>query len=40
MLDHRPKIIYVHGTIDLNVDHHLVPLKEEDYMRRCNYTDA
>jgi pectate lyase len=38
VLDHRAKIIYVHGTIDLNVDGRLVPLKEEDYMRRCDYT--
>src|SRR5262245_33297047 len=38
VLDHRAKIIYVHGTIDLNVDGNLVQLKEEDYMRRCNYT--
>ena len=38
VLDHRAKIVYVHGTIDLNVDRHLVPLKEEDYMRRCGYT--
>jgi pectate lyase len=38
LLDHRPKIIYVHGTIDLNVDHRNRPLVEEDYMRMCNYT--
>jgi pectate lyase len=38
VLDHRAKIIYVHGTIDLNVDHRLAPLKEEDYMRQCGYT--
>jgi len=38
VLDHRAKIVYVHGTIDLNVDDNLVPLKEEDYMRRCGYT--
>ena len=38
LLDHRPKIIYVHGTIDLNVDHRNEPLVEEDYMRMCNYT--
>jgi pectate lyase len=37
-LDHRPKIIYVHGTIDLNVDDRNQPLVEEDYMRMCNYT--
>ncbi len=37
-LDEQPKIVYVHGTIDLNVDDRLVPLKEEDYMRMCNYT--
>jgi pectate lyase len=37
-LDHLPKIIYVHGTIDLNVDDANVPLREEDYMRMCNYT--
>ena len=37
-LDHRSKIIYVHGTIDLNVDDANVPLREEDYMRMCNYT--
>jgi pectate lyase len=39
VLDHRAKIIYVHGTIDLNVDRRNRPLVEEDYMRRCNYTD-
>jgi pectate lyase len=38
LLDHRPKIIYVHGTIDLNVDHKNRPLVEEDYMRMCNHT--
>jgi pectate lyase len=38
LLDHRPKIIYIHGTIDLNVDHRNQPLSEEDYMRMCNYT--
>ncbi|HZE10250.1 MAG TPA: hypothetical protein VE034_01560 [Burkholderiales bacterium] len=38
-LDHAPKIIYVNGTIDLNVDDSLVPLTEEDYMRACNYTE-
>jgi pectate lyase len=38
LLDHRPKIIYVHGTIDLNVDDRNQPLTEEDYMRVCNYT--
>lgn len=37
-LDHRSKIIYVRGTIDLNVDDADVPLVEEDYMRMCNYT--
>ena len=37
-LDHHSKIIYVHGTIDLNVDDANVPLREEDYMRMCNYT--
>jgi pectate lyase len=37
-IDNRPKIIYVHGTIDLNVDHRNQPLAEEDYMRACNYT--
>jgi len=37
-LDHEPKIIYVNGTIDLNVDDNLVALTEEDYMRACNYT--
>jgi pectate lyase len=37
-LDHHSKIIYVHGTIDLNVDDANVPLTEEDYMRMCNYT--
>jgi pectate lyase len=37
-LDHHPKILYVHGTIDLNVDDANVPLTEEDYMRMCNYT--
>jgi pectate lyase len=38
LLDHRPKIIYIHGTIDLNVDHRNQPLVEEDYMRMCGYT--
>jgi pectate lyase len=38
LLDDRPKIIYIHGTIDLNVDPHNQPLVEEDYMRMCNYT--
>jgi pectate lyase len=38
LLDHRPKIIYVHRTIDLNVDPRNDPLTEEDYMRMCNYT--
>ena len=37
-LDDHSKIIYVHGTIDLNVDDANVPLHEEDYMRMCNYT--
>ena len=37
-LDHRSKIIYVHGTIDLNVDDANVALAEEDYMRMCSYT--
>ena len=37
-LDHRWKIIYVHGTIDLNVDDSNIRLVEEDYMRMCNYT--
>jgi pectate lyase len=37
-LDHRSKIIYVHGTIDLNVDDANVALTEEDYMRMCSYT--
>ena len=36
--DDTPKIIYVQGTIDLNVDNMNTPLTEEDYMRRCNYT--
>jgi pectate lyase len=34
-----PKIIYVEGTIDLNVDDGNVPLTEEDYMRMCGYAD-
>jgi pectate lyase len=38
LLDDRPKVIYIHGTIDLNVDHRNDPLVEEDYMRMCNYT--
>jgi pectate lyase len=38
LLDDRPKIIYIHGTIDLNVDNHNRSLVEEDYMRMCNYT--
>src|SRR5688500_15070772 len=37
-LDHRSKIIYVHNTIDLNVDDADVPLTEQDYMRMCSYT--
>jgi len=37
-LEDKAKIIYVHGTIDLNVDDRNLPLKEEDYMRMCNYT--
>src|SRR5688572_14722188 len=36
-LDHHSKIIYVHGTIDLNVDDVNVALTEEDYMRMCSY---
>ncbi len=38
MPDDAPKIIYVNGTIDLNVDDDGVPLTEEDYMAACNYT--
>jgi pectate lyase len=38
MIEHEPKIIYVHGTIDLNVDDVDQPLREEDYMRLCQYT--
>jgi pectate lyase len=38
LLDHRPKIIYVHDTIDLNVDHRNQALTEDDYMRACNYS--
>src|SRR5882672_1985127 len=37
-LDHAPKIIYVNGTLDLNVDDNLVPLTEEDYMRATTAT--
>jgi pectate lyase len=37
-VDHRSKIIYVHGTIDLNVDDANVALTEEDYMRMCSYS--
>jgi pectate lyase len=37
-LDDRSKIIYVHGTIDLNVDDADIALTEKDYMRMCNYT--
>lgn len=37
-LDHRAKIVYVHGTIDLNVNDYDQPLREEDYMRMCGYT--
>ena len=37
-VDHHSKIIYVRGTIDLNVDDANVPLTEEDYMRMCGYT--
>ena len=37
-LDPHSKIIYVNGTIDLNVDDANVPLREADYMRMCNYT--
>ena len=36
--DTTPKIIYVNGTIDLNVGDDNVPLTEEDYMAACNYT--
>jgi len=39
VLDDRSKILYVHGTIDLNVDHRNLPLVEEDYMRKCDYTE-
>ncbi len=38
-LDHRAKIVYVHGTIDLNVDDQNQPLREEDYMRMCGWTE-
>jgi pectate lyase len=38
MPDNTPKIIYINGTIDLNVDDNNRPLTEEDYMRMCNYT--
>ena len=34
-----PKIVYVHGTIDLNVDDDNQPLREEDYMRGCGWTE-
>jgi pectate lyase len=34
-----PKIVYVHGPIDLNVDDDNQPLREEDYMRRCGWTE-
>jgi RHS repeat-associated protein len=37
-LDHHSKIIYVRGTIDLNVDDANVALTEEDYMRLCGYS--
>lgn len=37
--DDAPKIIYVDGPIDLNVDDHDVPLTEEDYLRLCNDTE-
>ena len=37
-LDHHSKIIYVKGTIDLNVDDANVALAEEDYMRMCGYS--
>ncbi|HVE52482.1 MAG TPA: hypothetical protein VNB23_03740, partial [Ramlibacter sp.] len=36
--DDTPKIIYVRGTIDLNVGDDNRPLTEEAYMRACNYT--
>jgi pectate lyase len=37
-LDQIPKIIYVHGTIDLNVNDQNEPLCEEDYMHQCSWT--
>ena len=37
-LDEQAKIVYVHGTIDLNVDDDNRPLEEEDYMRQCGWT--
>ncbi|HSD36007.1 MAG TPA: hypothetical protein VLC92_00780 [Rhodocyclaceae bacterium] len=36
--DPAPKIIYINGSIDLNVDDNNQPLTEESYMRMCNYT--
>ncbi|MFA9441914.1 hypothetical protein ACDA63_19970, partial [Uliginosibacterium sp. sgz301328] len=36
--DPAQKIIYINGTIDLNVDDNNQPLTEESYMRMCNYT--
>lgn len=36
--DDTRKIIYVRGTIDLNVDAANTPRTEADYMRECNYT--
>ena len=37
-LDEQPNIVYVHGTIDLNVDDNNLPLAEEDYMRQCGWS--
>jgi pectate lyase len=37
-LDEQPKIVYVHGTLDLNVDDANRPLTEEDYMLQCGWT--
>lgn len=36
--DDTPKIVYVRGTIDLNVDDNNRAMTQEDYMRACGWT--
>ncbi|WP_119157147.1 hypothetical protein [Caldimonas tepidiphila] len=38
--DNTRKIIYISGTVDLNVDDEGVPLTHEDYMRKCETSYA